>query len=110
MVTTLFTACRELIPIYFCVSNATFFQAATKVFIDEQELETYIRSDLYGVFDEVRSVWFLLFFSTPLSLSLSCREEQHAEYLVVMLLVSIIITMASLMLLDFLFCLEAVVL
>lgn len=71
MVSNLFTACRELIPIYFCISNATFLQVATKIFINEQELETYIRSDSYGIYDEVRSVTVpLILFNLSLSLSL----------------------------------------
>lgn len=40
---------------------------ATKVYKDEEELETYIRSDSYGAFDKLRSVMvslilFIFFF------------------------------------------------
>lgn len=37
---------------------------ASKVYIDEEDLETYIRSDLYGVFDKVRSVMVSLILCT----------------------------------------------
>lgn len=45
----------------FCNDHFHIIQRAAKVYKDEEELETYIHSDLYGVYDKVRQVMISLF-------------------------------------------------
>lgn len=49
---------------YICIGNDYFcvIQLAAKVYKDEEELETYIHSDLYGAYDKVRSVMISFIF------------------------------------------------